>query len=246
MYGCPRILTLGILTAGVMTMLEQMVETRSLKKARSLIDDCRCRICNQHSETVEHLVAGCTKLANSENLIKYNRALMNSSVALAKQQELMHQEAIWYQQKWDRGTMLKNYKAKLVWDVEFYLRKTTTARRPDLILELKIDKKIWICDMACPQQNNIGAKRAERTTKYRQIAFETRERCPGYEVYVDPVAVGTLSGGIKALRFDLKKIFENNEPLDEIIAMMQRTVLMDSESIIEKVISGLIQGEDIG
>ena len=108
MYGCPRILTLGILTAGVMTMLEQMVETRSLKKARSLIDDCRCRICNQHSETVEHLVAECTKLANSENLIKHNRALMNSSVALAKQQELMHQEAIWYQQKWDRGTMLEN------------------------------------------------------------------------------------------------------------------------------------------
>ena len=141
--------------------------------------------------------------------------------------------------------MLENNKAKLVWDFEFHLRKTTTARRPDLILELKIDKKIWICDMACPQQENIGAKRAEKTRKYRQIAFETRERHPGYEVYVVPVVVGALGGGIKALRFDLKKSFENNELLDEIIAMMQRTVLMDSESIIQRVISGLIQGEDI-
>ena len=99
--------------------------------------------------------------------------------------------------------------------------------------------------MACPQQENIGAKGAEKTTKYRQIAFETRERRPGYEVYVVPVVVGALGDGIKALRFDLKKRFENNELLDEIIAMMQRTVLMDSESIIRRVIYGLIQGEDI-
>ena len=54
--------------------------------------------------------------------------------------------------------------------------KTTTARKPDLILELKTDKKIWICDMVCPQQNNIGAKRTEKLTKYRQLAFETREQ----------------------------------------------------------------------
>ena len=128
--------------------------------------------------------------------------------------------------------MLENDKAKQELDFEFHLRKTTTARRPDLILEHKIDKKIWICDMACSQQNNIGAKRAEKTTKYRQIAFETRERRPGYEVYVIPAVVGALGGGIKALRFDLKKIFENNELLDEIIAMMQRTVSMDSENII--------------
>ena len=75
------------------------------------------------------------------------------AVAWAKQQELMGLEAIWYKQRWDRGTVLENDKAKLVWDVEFHLRKTTTARRPDLILELKTDK-IWICDMAYPQQRS--------------------------------------------------------------------------------------------
>ena len=99
--------------------------------------------------------------------------------------------------------------------------------------------------MACPQQNNIVAKRNEKTTKYRQIAFETRKRRPGYKEYIVPVVVGALGGGIKGLRFDLKKIFENNELLDKIIVMMQRTVLMDSESIIRRVISRLVQGQDI-
>ena len=98
--------------------------------------------------------------------------------------------------------------------------------------------------MACPQQNNIGAKRAEKFTKYKQLAFETRERHPGYEIYVVPVVVGALGGGIKALKVDLKKIFNNKELLKEVVAVMQKTVLMDSESIVRRVMSGLIQGED--
>ena len=163
------------------------------------------------------------------------------AVAWAKQEELVGQEVIWYEQRWDRGTVLENDKAKLVWDFEFHLRKTTIARRPDLILELKTDRKIWICDMAWPQQNNIGSKRTEKLTKYRQLAFETREQRPGFEI---PVVVGALGGGIKALKVDLKKIFNNNELLEEVVAVTQKAVLMDSETIVRRVMSGLIQGED--
>ena len=90
-----------------MTMLEQMVETRSLKEARGLTDDGSCRIWTQHSETVEHLVAGCTKLANSEYLTRHNRALMILAVAGVKQQEL--------------GTVLENDKVELVWNFAFQL-----------------------------------------------------------------------------------------------------------------------------
>ena len=81
-------------TAVVMTMLEQWVEARSWKEARGLTDDGSWRICTQHSETVEHLIAGCTKLANNEYLTRHNQALMILTVAWAEQQELVGQEAI--------------------------------------------------------------------------------------------------------------------------------------------------------
>ena len=60
-------------TAAIMTMLEQMVETRSWKQTRGLMEDGRCRVCFQHSETVEHPVVGCQKLANSEYISRHNR-----------------------------------------------------------------------------------------------------------------------------------------------------------------------------
>ena len=85
-------------TASIMTMMEQMVETRSWKEARGLVEDVNCRICRNFSETVEHLVAGCTKLANREYLNRHNRALMVLAVTWAKQQELIGQDAIWYEQ----------------------------------------------------------------------------------------------------------------------------------------------------
>ena len=59
-----------------------------------------------------------------------------------------------------------------------------------------------------------------------------------------PVVIGALGGGIKVLKVDLKKIFDNNELLDKVLLMMQKTVLIDSESIVQRVMSGLMQGED--
>ena len=143
----------GRKTSSIMKMLEQMVETRSWKAARGLVQDGRCRVCHERDETIEYLVAGCKVLANSEYLSRHNRVLMIMAVAWAKEYELVGGDMIWYKEQWERGMVLENERGKLVWDFEF--PKTATARRPDLNLEDKAKKKIWICDMACPQQWNI-------------------------------------------------------------------------------------------
>ena len=234
----------GRKTSSIMTMLEQMVETRSWKAARGLTQDKRCRVCYERDETIEHLVAGCKVLANNEYLLRHNRALMIMAVAWAKEYELVSKDTVWYNERWERGTVMENDKGKLVWDFEFHLRKTTTARRPDLILEDKEKKKIWICDMACPQQRNIQAKRLDKLTKYRQLAYETRERRLGYEIMVVPLIIGALGGGVKQIFSDMGKIFEDKNILNRTICEMQKTVLMDSETTSRKVLSGLIQAID--
>ena len=75
-------------TASIMSMLEQMVETRSWKVTRGLIEDGKCRLCREQKEMVEHLLAGCKKIANSEYLTRHNRALMVMEVAWAKEYHL--------------------------------------------------------------------------------------------------------------------------------------------------------------
>ena len=185
---------------------------------------------------------------NSEYLSRHNRALMVMAIAWAKEYGLVGKETKWYKKNWARGQVLENSNVKLVWDFEFNLRQTTTSRRPDLVLEDKEKKQIWICHMACPQQANIAAKRNEKVTKYRQLAFELRERRPGYNIAIVLVVIGALGGGIKEVLRDVERVFSEyseRERLAKItVAEMQKTILMDGESMIRKVLSGLVQHED--
>ena len=92
---------------------------------------------------------------------------MVMAVARTKEQNLLDQNVKWYQEKWRKGHVLETSQAKLVWDLEFNLRKTTTSRRPDLMLEEKKTKAIWICNMACSQENNIEKKRLEKENQFK-------------------------------------------------------------------------------
>ena len=69
------------------------------------------------------------------------------AVAWAKEYGLVSGDMVWYKERWEQG--------KVLWDFEFYLRKTTTARRPDSTLEDKSKQKKRIYDMACPLQRNM-------------------------------------------------------------------------------------------
>ena len=88
----------GRKTSSIMKMLEQMVETKSRKVSRRLAQDKQCRVYLERDETVEHIVAGCKVLANSEYLARHNRALMIMAVNWAKEYELIGNEVIWYKE----------------------------------------------------------------------------------------------------------------------------------------------------
>ena len=59
---------------------------------------------------------------------------------------------------------------------------------------------------------------------------------------VIPIVIGYLGGGMKELNTDMQKIFEyeNEKELYTTMREMQKTVLWESESMIRKVLSGLL------
>ena len=89
--------------------------------------------------------------------------------------------------------------------------------------------------MTRPQNNNIEMERNDKPSKYRQLAFELRERRTGYTTNILRLIVSALGEGLK-------------ETIDLILAVDLCTaivtdILMDSETIIEKRLSGLVQNE---
>ena len=74
--------------------------------------------------------------------------------------------------------------------------------------------------------------------KYQQLCYEIRERQDGYKVKIIPV-VGCLGGGMKKIKDDVKEL-KNEKDLQWICREMQKTVLWESETIMRKILSGLL------
>ena len=85
------------------------------------------------------------------------------------------------------------------------MRKTTSARRPDIMIENNEEKMLRIVDMACPDEKNISEKHREKLTKDQQLAFEMREKRPEYRVEIVPIVTGCLGGGMKQVECQVKK-----------------------------------------
>ena len=231
-----------MVVGAIVNLQEQMVETKAWKVSIGIsVGGDMCRLCGSYRETVQHLLAGCQTLAGKEYLRRHNRALMVIAVAWAKKYELIDESAVWYNEKWEKGKVLENDKGKLVWDFEYKMRQSSLARRPDLTLEDKERKRVWICDMACPQESNIEAKVKEKLDKYQQLAFEMRETRVGHRVEIVPLVIGCLGGGVGKLLKAVQSVLDTETEIEDTVKGMQKTVLMDSESMMRKVLSGVVQ-----
>ena len=97
--------------------------------------------------------------------------------------------------------------------------------------------------MTCPQDNIIEKERLEKRTNFRQLAFEIRERRTGFKVEVVPLVISIFGEDLKEMLKELENMFEKDDLCERIGAEMQKTILMDSETIIRKVLSGLVQSD---
>ena len=59
-----------------------------------------------------------------------------------------------------------------------------------------------------------------------------------------PLIISAFGGGIKEIiKKEPENIFEEDELCERIVAEMQKTILMGSETITRKVLSGLVQSD---
>ena len=110
------------------------------------------------------------------------------------------------------------------------------------MLEEKQTKPIWICHMICSQESNIEKKRLENRANYSQLVFEIRERTPGFKVIIVSLVITLAFGGsLKEILKELENMFEKDDLCELTLLELSKTILMDSETIIWKVLSGLFR-----
>ena len=107
--------------------------------------DPKCRMCAAADETVVHLLTGCSTLAGKEYVARHNE------VAKIIHRNICTEFGIpVHKQHWihEPQSVTDTEDAKILWDFDIQTDRRIQARRPDIVLVEKQNKKATLIDIA--------------------------------------------------------------------------------------------------
>ena len=173
----------------IFAIQEQAITTRYIEKHTFNIDTTDvCRACNEHKETIHHIISGCPILAPTKYLQRHNNLAKYIYLKLAKKYDILQNTEEWY--NYDPPKIIQNEQAKLLWDFAVQTDHTINHNKPDIIIHNKFTNKISIIDIAIPNDYNVVEKRAEKIRKYVDLAIEIKTLWNVSKVDIVPIIIG--------------------------------------------------------
>ena len=161
--------------------------------------NCKCRLCGDRDETINHIISECSKLAQREYKARYDW------VGKMIHWEMCKKFKFDYTNKWyihNPAPVLENATHKLLWDFNIQMDHLIPARRPELIInKTKKRKKKRTCkivDFAVPADHRINLKECEKKDKYLDLAKELK-KLSNMQVKIIPIVIGAFGTAIKGL-----------------------------------------------
>ena len=186
-----------------------------------------CRMRRKVDESIDHIVSGCSKLAQKE----YKRRHYNlGKIVHWKLARKCNFEAgdKWYEHEPESG--LENEDYKILWDFSIQTDHVIEARRPDMVA---VDKKERICkiiDFVVPGDSRIEEKVKNKIEKYQDLGREL-QKLWNVKVKMIPFVASFLRAMPKQFGNKLKQI-----GIKAGTAQVQKTVLLGIARILRKVL----------
>jgi hypothetical protein len=131
---------------------------------------CKCRLCKQHEETIDHLTSGCPILAKNEYLVRHDKVCTHLHYSICKALGTETTDK-WYTHM-PKPVYEEGY-VTVLWNKAVNTDGEVTANRPDIIIIIIIKEKTFtLIDVAIPAERNAVQKKAEKKLKYKNLCIE--------------------------------------------------------------------------
>lgn len=191
----------------MLSIQDNVTNTKNHRKyiLREQMSNDLCRRCNECTETVEHILSGCSVLAHTKYLERHNRVATIVYLELLKLYNLKPvNENPYY--KYVPVPVVENDIAKIYWDKDIITDKRMEHNRPDITVILKQEKKAFLIDISVPNNHNLKQKYTEKLTKYAELRREVKAMWRMESVFIVPVILSTMGLIPKTLKENLKII----------------------------------------
>lgn len=159
----------------IVSIQDQEVNTRAYQ-SRIIglnIPSESCRLCNGATESIQHIVAGCSSLAGREYLDRHNAVAKVIHQGLCLSSGLI--EHLKQPHKYVPQWSLDNQKVKIYWDTTIRTDRTIVHNRPDILFINKPTKEAFLLDIATPLDENVHKTYLEKISKYEDLAYEIKD-----------------------------------------------------------------------
>ena len=118
--------------------------------------NCKCRLCGDRDETINHIISECSKLAQREYKARHIWVGKVIHRGMCKKFKFDHTNK-WYMH--NPAPVLENVKHKLLWDLNIQTDHLIPARRSDLIIIKKKKKNLKNSQLCCPGRQQDKTER---------------------------------------------------------------------------------------
>ena len=180
-----------------MELYEQLTPTKvyTVHKTGAAQGDITCRLCAKAPETIVHVLAGCSAMAQSKYLERHNAALKVLFFEMTRDLRLIDSVPPWYSCAVPKP-VYESSEALAFWDVPVYAEHTIVkANRVETRFVDHKNKKVWAVEMSCPWMEHREKKTEEKTVKYGPLRCDLKKQYPGYDVEQCNIIIDVLGGG---------------------------------------------------
>ena len=125
-----------------------------------------CRVCRKVDEIIDHIVNGCSKLAQKEHKRRHDNLGKIVHWKLARKSNFEAGDK-WYEH--EPEIILENEDYKILCDFSIQSDHVIEARRPDLAVVDKKEKSCKIIDFAVPGDKRIEENEKDKKEKYQDF-----------------------------------------------------------------------------
>ena len=164
--------------------------------------DSLFRVCRKVNESIDHIVSGCSELAQKEYNRRHDDLEKTVYWKLARKCNFEAGNK-WYEHEPER--VLENEDYKILWDFTIQTDLVIEARRPDLVVVDKKERSCKIIVFAVPGDSRIEEKEIDKIEKYQDLGREL-QKILNVKVKIIPLVVGSLGAILKQFGNRLKQI----------------------------------------
>ena len=188
-----------------------------------------CRLCGKAAESIGHILAECSALAQSKYLQRQNAVLKIPFFEMLYSLDLIDSVPPWYSPT-EPKLVYENNRAQAFWDAPVYADHVEVrVNRIDALMVDNSVKTVILLEMSCPWPNNRKSKSCDKTEKYAPLRLELKRQFQGFQVKQFNIIMDVLGGYSKDLESTIRTLTGSRSK--EVLLKMQKAILSIGLSI---------------